>query len=57
MVSKKFQYGYRAARMYIEDGKIEVLKQTIEESKDFGLYDDFDRGCEKAIKDHEESVK
>lgn len=55
--SEHYQNGYRTARGYIERGNIDELEHHIQHSKDFDQYDDFDRGAEQAIRDHEESQK
>ena len=46
--------GYRFAKVEMAAGRIADLRQKVEEASDFGAYDDFDRGIEKAIAEAEE---
>ncbi len=54
-----FERGYKYAATYLKrEGVIAIyfIESFIEKSRCFGDYDDFDKGCEKAIEDFENKV-
>lgn len=50
----KFERGYTYAQQCIGKGPeaVEELDQQIDTAREFNSYDDFDRGAEKALKEH-----
>lgn len=52
-MNERMRLGYKFARKEIEAGRIAGLRQKVEEASDFGDYDDFDRGAEMALDEHD----
>jgi hypothetical protein len=50
-MNERMQSGYEFAKGEIQSGRADFLQPSIDESRQFGHYNDFDRGIEKALRE------